>query len=53
MVQQVWQRKCPMCTRKLEKETLAEPWRCECGWTTEDVSRDPNRTKGETPRHSA
>jgi hypothetical protein len=36
---QVWQRACPMCAAKLEKQTLAEPWRCECGWSTEDKSR--------------
>ena len=36
---QIWQRTCPMCGRKLEKETLREPWRCICGWTTDDKSR--------------
>ncbi len=40
MAIEVWQRKCPVCTVKLEKEHLAAPWKCwNCSWTTEDVSR--------------
>lgn len=36
---QVWQRKCPLCYRSLEKQTLEDPWRCECGWTTDETHR--------------
>lgn len=40
-VRPVWVRACPMCGRRLSKLTLAEPWRCACGWSTEDKSRAP------------
>lgn len=35
-----WQFQCPICHRLLEKETLAEPWRCICGWNTENTPHD-------------
>lgn len=43
MSSKVWQRKCPMCARLLEKPTLQEPWVCICGWTTAD--RQHRRTE--------
>jgi hypothetical protein len=43
---QVWQRKCPLCFAKLEKETLEEPWRCACGWTT-DIAKKREVYRGD------
>ena len=35
----VWQRQCPRCYRRLEREPSDDAWLCACGWTDEDVSR--------------
>jgi hypothetical protein len=30
-----WVRTCPNCQAVLRKEDPSEPWRCQCGWTSE------------------